>query len=169
MLKPSPNVRSSYYRAVQRRLHWIVALMLLLQFALQGPMRRAMDLLEQDLSLSAMGFLVTTIHTLNGAAMGLLVLWRLRLRWERPVVVAKMALWVHRLMYALLLVMVITGTLNYYFGLSFAARWHELGKWLILGLVLLHICAALWHHFVVKDSVLRQMLGIASHTDTMAD
>jgi cytochrome b561 len=36
--------------------------------------------------------------------------------------------------------------------------WHTDAAWLLLGLVSLHICAALWHHFVLRDGVLRQML-----------
>jgi len=167
-LTQGPSYGSSY-SVLQRRLHWLVALMVLLQFALQGPMRNAMAVLEQELSLTAMGFLVTTVHTLSGSAIGIVLLWRLHLRKKRPVKTALAALWVHRLMYFLLLMMVVSGTLNYYFGIETARRWHELGKWGVLGLLFLHAMAALWHHFIAKDTVLQRMLGIGSHTDTMVD
>lgn len=36
--------------------------------------------------------------------------------------------------------------------------WHVDAAWLLLGLILLHIGAALWHHFVRRDGVLRRML-----------
>jgi cytochrome b561 len=36
--------------------------------------------------------------------------------------------------------------------------WHVDAAWLLLGLVLLHMGAALWHHFVRRDNVLRMML-----------
>jgi cytochrome b561 len=36
--------------------------------------------------------------------------------------------------------------------------WHQDIAWLLLGLVLLHVGAALWHHFVLRDGVLRTML-----------
>ncbi|TPG11384.1 cytochrome b [Rhodanobacter glycinis] len=36
--------------------------------------------------------------------------------------------------------------------------WHQDAAWLLLGLILLHIAAALWHHFVRRDGVLRTML-----------
>lgn len=36
--------------------------------------------------------------------------------------------------------------------------WHQDVAWLLLGLILLHIAAALWHHFVLRDGVLRMML-----------
>lgn len=36
--------------------------------------------------------------------------------------------------------------------------WHQWAAWLLLGLVVLHAGAALWHHFVLRDGVLRRML-----------
>jgi cytochrome b561 len=45
---------------------------------------------------------------------------------------------------------------------------HEIGEWLhvinayaIVGLVALHILAALYHHLVLKDNVLKRMLPFA--------
>ncbi len=35
---------------------------------------------------------------------------------------------------------------------------HEIMAWLIIVFVLVHILAALWHHFVAKDNILRRML-----------
>lgn len=36
--------------------------------------------------------------------------------------------------------------------------WHQDVAWLLLALVSLHVAAALWHHYVVRDGVLRRML-----------
>jgi cytochrome b561 len=36
--------------------------------------------------------------------------------------------------------------------------WHLDVAWLLLGLISLHVSAALWHHFVLRDGVLRRML-----------
>ena len=36
--------------------------------------------------------------------------------------------------------------------------WHLNAAWVLLGLVSLHVAAALWHHFVLRDGVLRAML-----------
>ena len=36
--------------------------------------------------------------------------------------------------------------------------WHLNAAWVLLGLVSLHVAAALWHHFVLRDGVLRMML-----------
>jgi cytochrome b561 len=35
--------------------------------------------------------------------------------------------------------------------------WHLNAAWVLLGLVCLHIAAALWHHFIMRDGVLRRM------------
>ena len=38
--------------------------------------------------------------------------------------------------------------------------WHEIGSWLLLSLVCLHILAALWHHWVRRDDMLTRMLPL---------
>lgn len=35
---------------------------------------------------------------------------------------------------------------------------HEAGAWLLLGLIAVHVCAALFHRFVLRDEVLQSML-----------
>jgi len=44
-------------------------------------------------------------------------------------------------------------------GDSFAA-YHEAGAWLLLAMVGLHAAAALFHHFVRRDTVLLDMLRV---------
>lgn len=38
------------------------------------------------------------------------------------------------------------------------AAWHADAAWTLLGLVLLHVAAALWHHFALRDGTLTAML-----------
>jgi cytochrome b561 len=38
------------------------------------------------------------------------------------------------------------------------ATWHQWGGWCLYGLVALHAAAALWHHYLIKDHILRAML-----------
>jgi len=85
----------------------------------------------------------------------------------------------HATMYALLLVQPLLGwTLSnaegkpvHFLGLTLPAlvasdedladtltMWHMGVAWLLLGLITLHTGAALWHHFVLRDQVLRMML-----------
>lgn len=41
--------------------------------------------------------------------------------------------------------------------------WHVDAAWLLLALVSLHIAAALWHHFILRDGTLRMMLPRRRH------
>lgn len=36
--------------------------------------------------------------------------------------------------------------------------WHQGAAWMLLALITLHVAASLWHHFILKDRVLRRML-----------
>jgi cytochrome b561 len=86
---------------------------------------------------------------------------------------------VHWTLYGLLIVVPVLGwvgvslypALGIPFGLSLPAltgaddklaekvlNWHKLGAFLLAGLVILHAGAALFHHFIRKDNVLRRML-----------
>ena len=51
----------------------------------------------------------------------------------------------------------ISGLLAWYGGVLSAADVHELFKPLIIILVVLHVAAALWHHFIRKDGLLNRM------------
>lgn len=85
----------------------------------------------------------------------------------------------HVALYALLLALPLlgwamssaSGTPVHFFGLTLPAiigedddladnlqAWHVDAAWALLALATLHITAALWHHFVVRDHTLRMML-----------
>jgi len=46
--------------------------------------------------------------------------------------------------------------------------WHILAAWTLLGLVVLHVSAALWHHFRLRDPVLTAMLPGGAHATSPA-
>ena len=139
---------------LQRRLHWIVALLVASQFALQGAMRAANEAARAGDAVTFGQFAVTTLHTWGGAGVALLVAWRLVLRRRAPVPVARGALgprasrlvaWHHRALYALLALMALSGALHWYVGWEAAARWHETGKWALAGAVAVHLAGAAVH------------------------
>lgn len=143
------------YSALQQKLHWVVVVLVGLQYVLQSPMRAAMSAYNDNIPLSGVDFLVTTLHTWGGAAIGAIMVYRLWLRVQKPVevgggrlqgVVRLVALGMHWGFYGLLFFMVMTGMLHYYLELHWVAKWHEWGEWLLLGMILLHILAALLHH-----------------------
>lgn len=155
-----------FYTPLQRRLHWLVLVLLIVQYVLQGPMEQAMHRVEQQQTLGFTGFLVTTVHTWGGIVIGAMMLWRWQLR-RRVVPLAAGNLserqerwirWHHVALYGVVVAMTLTGVLHYYLGVEAASRWHELGKWLLAVLVAVHVAGALSHG---RDGlvVLRRMMG----------
>lgn len=146
---------SETWTALQRRLHWIVAGIVLVQFLLQAPMESAAAAGVRGENIGFIDFLVTTVHSVGGVTIAVLVGVRLMLRQRAPVKVAgglygpRVAALIecnHLLLYALLLVMALTGSLQYYLAIDAAQRWHEVGKWLLAGSIVLHVIGALWHY-----------------------
>lgn len=141
---------------------------------------------------------ILNIHWVLGVTIGFLVLprllWRIfgtsprRLGESRAEMLAADA--AHWALYALLIVMPLSGYMNTYdptdFGLfvipafkdtaifawmssAFGVTWKEVeapmeaihrftGKWIGWPLVVIHVAAALYHHFIRKDAVLARML-----------
>ena len=139
---------------LQRRLHWLVAALVLAQFLLQRPMRAASEAVADGVAVSFGQFAVTTLHTWGGAGIAALVVYRIVLRRRRPVPVGGARLgpresrligWYHASLYGLLLAMALSGALHYYAALPGAARVHELGKWLLGVAVAVHLVGALRH------------------------
>jgi len=142
-----------FYTPLQRRLHWLVLLLVIAQYALQGPMHRAMEAIERQETLGFVSFLITTVHTWGGIAIGAIMLWRWQLRRRSVPLLGgtlskrqeSLVRWHHVTLYGVLMLMVLTGVMHYYFGFQPAGRWHEWGKWLLAGLIAVHVAGALSH------------------------
>ena len=158
-----------FYTRLQRRLHWLVILLVTFQYSSQSAMRVAMGAVEQQITLNFVQFLVTTLHTWSGITIAIVMLWRWQLRsrvvplngghmhgWKERVVKAN-----HVSVYLVMFVMASSGAMHYYFGWHIAARWHELGKWILLALIVSHVVGAFYHAFR-GSTVLRRMMGSSS-------
>lgn len=155
-----------FYTPLQRRLHWLVLLLLIVQYALQIPMKASLAAIDRQETLTFFQFLVTTVHTWGGISVAAIMIWRWQLR-RRAVPLAGGGLsavherwvrWHHTSLYAVLMLMVLTGVLHYYFGFRPAGRWHEWGKWLLAVLVGVHVVGALSHGSRGRK-VLQRMMG----------
>ena len=159
----------AFYTRMQRRLHWLVILLLALQYLLQGRMRDALAAVESEQTLDFGQFLVTTIHTWSGISIALVMLWRWQLRKRKVAlnggqmspVLASCVRVHHASLYVTVWVMAMTGAAHYYLHWQQAARWHELGKWVLLVLILVHVAGALLHA-ARGSTVLRHMMGWSS-------
>lgn len=175
---------SKQYSLPARLLHWVVAVLVIVQIALGFAVDRSDRplsdrLLDQHVRV---GLLVLALMLLR-------LLWRLGN--PPPPLPGSIARWkqnaaglAHRLLYLMLLLMPVTGyvlwawtgpSLNWWglgrvpivfrggeeeFWRSVAGYAHEYGAYAISGLVLLHIAAALYHAFVVRDLSIGERIGI---------
>jgi cytochrome b561 len=169
------------YSAVAQGFHWLVAILIVLQFALGWT--------AEELPLGARKLARLDWHKSFG--MTILMLAVLRLLWRlfnRPpelpsgmsTLEKKLARATHVLFYVLIFVMPLTGWMmssakNYSVSWFHQFTWpnligpneqafdllrttHDTLSWLLFALALLHILAALKHHFWNKDDVLKRML-----------
>lgn len=170
----------SVYGPVARALHWLVFALVAAQIIVGWTMPHIRPGVPQE------GLVAW--HLSIGALLMLLVLLRLAWRVLRPTpLAADMARWervlatlTHAALYLLLLVIPVLGwAAAGYFGYSVrlfgfiplpaladhTMRWaheagdvHDLLTNVLLGVVGLHVLAALWHYFVRRDRVLQRML-----------
>lgn len=152
------------YSARQIRLHWLVALVIMSQVVLSESISQAWRQVENGQS-PASNWLILS-HVFGGCLVLIFALWRLVLRQTRGVppapetepaslrIVAHLA---HLALYALMVLMPLSGLMAWFGGIAAAAEAHEVMKSLLLVLVALHVVAALWHQFWLKDGLLLRM------------
>lgn len=158
-----------FYTRLQRRLHWSVIVMLILQFLLQNPMSNAMAAVERGETLGFIAFVVTTFHTWSGISIAAIMMWRWQLsRRKVPLAAGNLTplrnriVRLHHLsLYLSVVLMALSGAVHYYFELEVAAQWHEWGKWLLVGLIGVHIAGALTH-IGNGSRVFQRMMGLGS-------
>ncbi|MFM0061440.1 cytochrome b [Paraburkholderia phytofirmans] len=181
------EMRLPAYDAVARTLHWLTAVLIAMQFVIGWTM--------PDIHKGTQPVGLIAWHLGVGSAliavMLVRVLWRLT-HWpspdELPPLLNTVSRITHFLLYAALLVVPLLGWINAssrgwtvrllglvpYPALSEpgSAFGHEMGDvhgilaWVLFALIVLHVVAALFHRFVLKDHVLQRMLpqaGPARH------
>lgn len=167
------------YHPLLVAIHWIMALMILISLAAGGIFLANMPPDSPQKILGLRG------HMTFGMAIGVLLLVRLaaRLATEHPPhanigneLLDRIGIWTHRLFYVLIAGMVLTGLAMAVgaglFPIVFGGAAetlppelanlpqraaHGLIALALIGLISLHSAAALYHHFLLKDGLLRRM------------
>jgi cytochrome b561 len=104
-------------------------------------------------------------HVAGGALVLVFALWRLSIRARRgaPAIVGEsglqraLAKGTHVGLYALMILMPVSGSVAWFGGVDAAAQGHNILKVALLALIALHVAGALWHQFVLKDGLLMRM------------
>jgi len=152
------------YSRVQIMLHWAVAVLIVFQLIFGESMTEAWEAIEEGAAANMT--LMVWAHIVAGIAVVALVCWRLALRLTRGVPAApageSAAIRVaghlgHAGLYVLMIGAPITGLLAWYGGVTDLAEVHELAKPALIILILVHVAAALYHHFFLKDGLLDRM------------
>ncbi len=153
------------YTRRQIRLHWIIVLLVIVQFVLHEPMSDAWELIGKGESV-AFSPLVAS-HVFGGILILLLTLWRVSIKIKRgspalpenePKAQQIAAHATHGILYLLLILLPLSGMSAWFGGILPAADAHGVMRIVLLVVVGLHFLAAIYHHFVLKTDVMRRML-----------
>lgn len=149
------------YSGAQIALHWLIAGGVLFNYIVSSGMGRA---LHQRLEGAEISVPIAGLHVWIGAAVLALVVLRIGLRLVRGGPAAekgamgKAASAVHGLLYLLMLAVPVSGAAAWFGGVEAAGDPHGMLANLLVLLAGGHALAALIHHYVMKDGVLRRML-----------
>ena len=159
----APVVRG--YSATQIRLHWIVVLLLVAQYVLNDFISEAWEIVEDG--GSAEFHPLVAGHVALGVLVLVLALWRIALRIRRgappppenePAILKLAASATHLGLYALLILMPLSGMAARFGGVEAAAEAHEVMRALLLALIALHVVGALYQRFILKTDVMTRMV-----------
>ena len=151
------------YSRLQIALHWIIALLILLQFLFHEEIETAWEAVQKGEAQPG-GF---HPHALVGIIVLLLVIWRLVLRRRRGApdlppggnpLQDFIAVWNHRILYALLVLIPVSGLSAWTTGVQAPASAHGAMFLLAVLLIVLHVIGAAYHQWVLKDGLIRRMM-----------
>ncbi|MFK7993074.1 MAG: cytochrome b [Granulosicoccus sp.] len=153
------------YRPAQIILHWVVVVGVITQIAIHESIVRFTDALATGTTPGSTDTVLAWMHVSVGSTILLAVLARLYLRFRygapghapgTPPMQARMADFVHRLLYVLLLGMALTGMLTWN-GIAPLGDLHFYINVVLFFVVLGHAGAAIYNQLVRKDGTLRRM------------
>ena len=153
------------YNRTQIILHWIIAALVVSQFAGHEVIVEVSELIAkgQDPAIPVLA----RAHVLLGGLTLLLATWRVVLRITRgapdlpeaeSAALKMVAKTTHFLMYAAIFIMPLSGMGAWFGGQEFAANVHGIFRVVLLVSVLLHIAGAVYQQYVLKTDIIKRMM-----------
>lgn len=157
------RTRASRYSRAQVAIHWLTVVLIGVNYLMNDGISRAYKAFLRDRPIEADS--TVQLHVLVGQILLGLVALRLILRlWlgapeaastGKPILDLAAKL-VHLALYALLFAVPVTGMMTWFGGFRLGET-HELAVNLLIATAFIHAAAGLYHHFVLKDGLLRRM------------
>ncbi len=153
------------YSVLQIVLHWTIAALVVFQLLVNEDVQDAFK--DRSDSGRLDGEVGAIVHITVGLTIFALAIFRLIIRFWRgvpephdtnPALVNFFGHAAHVLLYAFLFAMPLTGAIAWFTGLEFSAELHELGRLVLIPLILLHALGALAEHFVFHTNSLTRIL-----------
>jgi cytochrome b561 len=154
------------YSRTQIALHWMVVVLVVLQFVANSGMVTAWNAFLDGEPPPAETEVMVTLHIFGGGLILLMVLSRIYLRFTRgappppadePWILQVAAEAVHLAIYVFLLLLPATGVMAWFAGVPLAGTLHAWLTKLLLTAIALHVGGALFQHFVRRSNVLIRM------------
>lgn len=151
------------YSRLQIALHWLAALLIVHQYLFKDAISAARDAAVKGME-SAFNPLVLA-HLAGGALVLVFALWRPSIRAGRgapetlgdSAVQRALAKATHLGLYAVMILMPISGSVAWFGGVQAAAQGHNVMEVALLALVALHVVGAIYHHFLLKHGLINRM------------
>ncbi len=152
------------YSRPQIVLHWITFLILISQFVFHDFISDAFDAMLDGRTVAFHPLIA--LHVFGGFLVFVLALVRLQMRASRgvpplpedePAPLKLLAHVTHYALYALLILLPISGAVAWFQGVEAAGEAHEVMRGILLVLVGLHVAGALVQQFVLKTNIMARM------------
>ncbi|SIS69112.1 cytochrome b [Phaeovulum vinaykumarii] len=156
---------STGYSGRQIALHWIAFVLIAVQYVLAGGIGHAYHTIQEG---GQPDFDATVLaHVLIGGLILIFAVWRIVLRFThgappppesenpRAALVAKVT---QGLLYVFMIAVPISGSLAWFGGLDAAGAMHQVGKLVLMLLIVLHIAGAIYNQVVLKNHLILRMM-----------
>jgi cytochrome b561 len=161
-VQPAPG-----FTRAQIVLHWVIAALVIFQVLVTEGIEDAWRAFERGTVAPAEATTWANVHVWIGVTIFILAIVRLGLLARdgapppppsEPPALRALGSISHVALYAVILLMPVSGLLAWSGIWPEAAEIHALAKLPVILLLLLHGGAALWHHFILRTDVLRRMI-----------